>query len=56
LDHDGTVSQQDFKLSHFFDKDKDGRLNTQERTRALEAIQSGEANLLLEPKTKWPFN
>lgn len=56
LDHDGTVSQQDFKLSYFFDRDKDGRLNTQERNRAEEAIKSGEANLLLEPRIKWPYN
>lgn len=56
LDRDGTVSQQDFRLSKFFDRDRDGRLNTQERLRASGAIASGEATVLLEPKTKWPFN
>ena len=52
LDNDGCVSQKDFKISIHFDKDKDGRLNSQERARAQEAIASGEAELLWKPPLK----
>lgn len=35
IDGDGFVSQKDFKIGHYFDKDNDGRLNTQEKKNAL---------------------
>jgi Ca2+-binding EF-hand superfamily protein len=49
LDGDGSISQKDFKISNHFDKDRDGRLNTAERTNALNSIKSGEAELLWKP-------
>ena len=41
LDGDGQVSQRDYFLAKHFDKDKDGRLNTQEREAARTALKDG---------------
>ena len=35
LDGDGVVSNMDLVISKFFDKDRDGRLNTGERKNAI---------------------
>ena len=40
LDGDGVVGNRDLVLSKLFDKDGDGRLNTQERRNAEEAIKN----------------
>lgn len=41
LDGDGVVGNRDLVLSKLFDKDKDGRLNAEERRNAEEAIRNG---------------
>ena len=41
LDGDGVVGNRDLVLSKLFDKDKDGRLNSNERRNAEEAIRNG---------------
>lgn len=43
LDGDGYVGNRDFVLSKVFDKDGDGRLNSEERRNALDAIKSVSA-------------
>ena len=40
LDGDGYVGGRDYVLSKMFDKDGDGRLNTQERKAADEAVRN----------------
>ena len=40
MDGDGVVGNRDLVLSKMFDKDGDGRLNTQERKNADEAIRN----------------
>ena len=52
LDGDGFVSQKDFKVGHYFDKDKDGRLNTSERANALNAYATGEADKIWQQRPK----
>lgn len=52
LDGDGFISQKDFKIAHTFDKDKDGRLNSTERQKALDSIQKGEAELIWKKNPK----
>ena len=44
LDGDGMVGGKDLVISKYFDKDKDGKLNTAERTEAKQAIQNGFAD------------
>ena len=41
LDGDGIVGNRDLVLSKIFDKDKDGKLNAEERRNADEAIRNG---------------
>ena len=41
LDGDGVVGSRDLFLGLRFDKDKDGRLNTQEKKEAINAIKNG---------------
>ena len=41
LDGDGVVSGKDYYLGKLFDIDKDGKLNSIEKAKALEAINSG---------------
>lgn len=55
IDGDGFVSQKDFKISHYFDKDNDGRLNTQEKKNALQAYASGEAEKIWRQRPKKGF-
>ena len=40
LDGDGIVGNRDFVISKLFDADKDGKLNEQERSNALNAIKN----------------
>ena len=44
LDGDGKVGGKDLVLGKYFDKDKDGRLNTAEKSAALKAIENGFAD------------
>lgn len=39
LDGDGFVGGRDYVIAKHFDKDEDGRLNTQEKKNALEAVK-----------------
>lgn len=41
FDGDGVVGHQDFFIGRSFDKDRDGRLTTGERTKAQEALRNG---------------
>lgn len=41
LDKDGFVSAREYFISKQFDKDRDGRLNAEEKAEALRALQSG---------------
>ena len=41
IDGDGTVSQMDFFIATLFDKDKDGKLNPEERKACLDALHDG---------------
>jgi len=41
LDKDGFVSAREYFIAKQFDKDKDGRLNTAEKTNAMRALASG---------------
>ena len=43
LDGDGKVGGKDLVIAKYFDKDKDGRLNTTEKAEALKAIENGFA-------------
>jgi hypothetical protein len=40
LDGDGYVGNKDYVLSKVFDKDRDGKLNAEERKNALDAIKA----------------
>ena len=48
LDGDGVVGNRDLVLSKLFDKDKDGKLNAEERRNAEEAIRNG-----IDDKMTW---
>ena len=41
LDGDGVVSAVDFRVASMFDKDRDGRLNVEEKQAALQALKQG---------------
>ena len=49
LDGDGVVGNRDLVISKIFDKDGDGRLNTQERRNAEEAIKNVSKLSALSP-------
>lgn len=38
---DAGISAKEFRISKYFDKDKDGRLNSQERANAVKALKEG---------------
>lgn len=45
LDGDGFVASREYFISKIFDKDQDGRLNSQERRQAEEALRNVNAEL-----------
>jgi hypothetical protein len=47
LDGDGNVGGRDYVISKLFDKDGDGKLNTQERKAADDAVRNVSFNLFL---------
>ena len=47
LDGDGQVGNRDLVIAKLFDKDKDGKLNAQERKNAEEAIRNGIDNKMV---------
>jgi len=50
LDGDGAVSTKDYLIASIHDKDRDGVLNAEERSAALECIKSGQADLIWKSK------
>ena len=47
MDGDGLVGNRDYVIAKLFDKDKDGKLNAQERKAAMEALSNVNSSSLI---------